>query len=73
MKKQKNKPKIHEPYTKFKGWIRGNSLTYEDIAMVLNLSVGTVSQKVNGHSDFLISEIEKTISKYGATCDIFLS
>lgn len=50
--------KIHEPYSKFKGWLRSNGLTYKDIAELLGLSVATVSSKINGHSDFLLSEIQ---------------
>lgn len=72
MRNLKHKPKIHEPYTKFKGWARGNSIKYEDIAKLLGLTISTVSQKVNGHSDFFISEIDKIITEYGVTCDIFL-
>ena len=49
---------IHKPYDKFKGWLRENNLTYKDVANVLNISVATVSAKINGNSDFLLAEIQ---------------
>lgn len=69
---KRKKKLVHQPYMNFKGWLRSNSLTYEDIAELLNCTIGTVSQKVNGQSDFLLNEIEKIVSEYGANYNIFL-
>lgn len=49
---------IHEPYLEFKGWLRSKNLTYKDVAELLGLSVTTVFAKINGQSDFLLSEIQ---------------
>lgn len=64
---------IHKPYTKFKGWLRSNELTYKDIAELLGISVATVSAKINGKSDFLLSEIQAIKKEYGLSDDIFFN
>lgn len=65
--------KIHKPYAKFKGWLRENGLTYKDIAELLGLSVATVSAKINGDSDFLLSEIQIIKKKYCLKDTIFFT
>lgn len=62
---------IHSPYTKFKGWLRSNSLTYKDVGELLGLSVATVSSKINGKSDFLLSEVQTIKKHYNLDSDIF--
>ena len=62
---------LHKPYKKFKGWLKANDLTYKDISKLLNLSVQTVSAKINGQSDFLLSEILKLKETYNLNDDIF--
>lgn len=64
---------IHKPYDKFKGWLRENKLTYSDIADFLGINVSTVSQKINGQSDFLLSEINAMKEHYGLPGDIFFT
>lgn len=64
--------RIHEPYAKFKGWLRSNGLTYKDIAELLGLSVTTVVAKINGASDFLLSEVRLIKTRYHLPDDIFL-
>lgn len=64
--------KVHEPYAKFKGFIREKGITYTDIAKTLEISETSVCQKVNGKSDFYLCQIEKLKSEYGMTTDIFL-
>ena len=64
---------IHSPYAKFKGWLRSNGLTYNDIADLLGLSVATVSAKINGKSDFLLSEIQVIKEKYNLESNIFFT
>lgn len=64
---------IHSPYARFKGWLRSNNLTYNDIANLLGLSTATVSAKINGKSDFLLSEIKAIREKYNLESDIFFT
>lgn len=66
-----NKRLIHEPYNELKGFAVAKGITYADIARLLGITTTTVSQKINGYSDFYLSE-QKLIKKtYGATNDIF--
>lgn len=62
---------IHKPYKKFKGWLRENGLIYKDIADLLGLSVATVFAKINGQSDFLLSEVKIIKRTYNLKGDIF--
>lgn len=64
---------IHSPYAKFKGWLRSNNLTYKDISRLLGLSVATVSAKINGKSDFLLSEIRAIKKEYKLDDEIFFT
>mgnify|MGYP001623678933 CR=1 FL=1 len=66
------KERVHKPYNNFKGFIRASGLTYKDIALTLGVTIGTVSMKVNGYSDFYLNEIALLKSKYGVSDDIFL-
>nr|DAN88708.1 MAG TPA: SOS-response transcriptional repressor [Caudoviricetes sp.] len=63
---------IHAPYNKFKGILRERGLTYADIAKTLNISETSVGAKVNGYSDFYISEVEKIEDKHNIGYQIFL-
>ncbi len=67
------KRETHKPYAKFKGWIRENGLTYTDIAQFLGLSTAAVTQKINGGSDFLLSEIQALKRRYGLNSEIFFT
>lgn len=49
---------IHAPYNRLKGLLRTRNLTYSDLAELLNVSRATVSNKINGLSDFFLSESE---------------
>ena len=62
----------HAPYNKFKGFMAENQIRYSDIGKLIGVSASTVSQKVNGYSDFYLSEQKMIKKKYGATNDIFL-
>lgn len=68
-----NKTKIHKPYMKFKGWLRTNGLTYDDVSEVLGISKATVSAKINGTSDFSLSEINVLKRHYKLDSDIFFN
>lgn len=64
---------IHAPYQKFKGWLRGNNITYADLAYLLGINEATVSLKINGQSDFLLSEIQIIKRKYHLESNIFFT
>ena len=64
---------IHKPYAKFKGWLRSNDLTYKDVSEFLGLSIATVSAKINGKSDFLLSEIRALKKEYNLEDEIFFT
>lgn len=64
---------IHKPYTKFKGWIRENGLSYQEIADFLGVNLTTISNKINGKSDFTLSEINALKSKYELDSGIFFT
>lgn len=64
---------IHKPYARFKGWIRENGLTYADIATFLGLNEATVSLKINGQSDFSLSEVQALKSHYKLNSNIFFT
>ena len=67
------KKKIHEPYNKFKGFLREKGLTYLDVSNTLEISQAAVANKINGISDFYIGEIEILKSKYGVETSIFFN
>ena len=69
----KNRKKIHNPYSKFKGWLRENDLTYKDVAELIGNSVPTVNAKINGQSDFLLAEVNIIINKYNLDSSIFFT
>lgn len=62
---------IHQPYAKFKGWLRENGLTYADLALLLGINEATVSLKINGQSDFYLSEIKIIMKHYHLESNIF--
>lgn len=63
----------HAPYNKLKGKMREIGVNQENIAKTIGISVTSVSQKINGISDFKISEVKKLQEVYGFSSDIFLS
>lgn len=64
---------IHKPYNEFKGALRAKNLTYANVAELLNISETSVGFKINGKSDFYISEVEKILNAYNLQLDIFLN
>lgn len=48
----------HKPYQKLKGVMTEKSITYADFSRVLGISITAVNNKINGKSDFLLSEVE---------------
>lgn len=64
---------IHDPYDRFKGWLLEHHITYADLAELLGINIATVSAKINGTSDFLLSEIKLIKSNYKLPSDIFFA
>ena len=55
--------KLHEPYNKLKGALRERGMTYDDISQMLGISKATLCRKINGESDFYVSEADKLEAK----------
>lgn len=64
--------KIHEPYEKAKDVFAGKRVTYADIAALIGKTSIAVSNKMNGKSDFYISEIDKICKKWNIPLKTFL-
>lgn len=63
---------VHKPYQKLKGFFCEKGLTYGHVGCLLGVTATTISQKMNGYSDFYLSEFQKIKDTYGATNDLFL-
>ena len=72
-KGEKRVKKIHKPYNKFKNWLRENRVPYRELADFLGLTIATVAAKINGDSDFYLSEIQAIRKKYGLESEIFFT
>lgn len=64
--------KIHEPYDLFKGWLRANHITYAILGDFLGVTPATVSAKINGTSDFFVTEVNAIRTEWGLNSNIFL-
>jgi len=65
--------KLHQPYVKFKIWIKENNLNYNKIGDFLGISAVAVCRKINGQSDFTLSEINALKKEYALKSDIFFA
>ena len=65
------KRKVHMPYNRFKVWLKDNGLTYATISELLGITPTSVMLKINGQSDFLLSEVQLIKSTYNISDDIF--
>ena len=63
----------HKPYNRLKGDLREKGITYSNVATLLNISETAFSHKINGISDFYITEMEQIISQYGISHTSFLT
>lgn len=61
----------HPPYQKLKGFLTEHSLTYLDIARSLGIEVATVSNKINGTSDFTLGECLLLRDVYGISLEFY--
>lgn len=64
---------IHKPYNKFKIWLKDRKITYSGIAELLGITPTSVMLKINGQSDFTLSEIRAIEIKYGINNEIFFT
>ena len=63
----------HAPYTAFKNAIAGKGLTLKDVAEVINSSEATVQLKLNGGSDFYITEQMMICERFGLDPALFFA
>ena len=63
----------HKPYKKLKGILREKEITYRNLAEILGVTEASVCQKINGKSDFYISEINVICNSLSVDTDIFLN
>lgn len=71
-KETKTSKQQHPPYTAVKNALAGKGLTYKDVANVLGLTEATVQQKLNGGSDFYITEQIKLCETFKLDPALFL-
>lgn len=64
--------KIHEPYDRFKGWLCQTQRTYKDVGELIGNTTTTVNNKVNGLSDFSLSETILIARTWNVSLNIFL-
>lgn len=64
--------KKHAPYTKFKRLLASRGITYKEVAKVIHTTEATVMCKINGDSDFYISEMRAICATFGFDMSIFL-
>jgi len=69
----KNKISKHKPYNKLKGVLREKEVTYLALSVFLGISETSISHKINGVSDFFLSEVNAMQTKYDLDTSIFLS
>lgn len=65
--------KKHEPYTMLKRTLASLGVTYKDIAKIIGCNEATVMLKINGESDFFISEMKKISETFGIPTSIFFT
>lgn len=62
----------HAPYTAVKRWLAGHGITYRDVGEVINCTEATVQLKLNGGSDFYITEQILICKSFDMDPSIFL-
>lgn len=61
----------HAPYKAAKLWLAGHGITYKDVGEVIHCSEVTVQLKLNGTSDFYITEILNICEAFSMDAAIF--
>lgn len=56
----------------FKAWLVQHKVPQREIANLLGVSLAIVNAKLNGRSDFTLSQIKTICNKYNLSADIFL-
>lgn len=65
--------KKHAPYIAVKHAIAGKGLTYKDVAKVIDVTETTLMLKINGGSDFYLSEMRAICEAFGLDSSIFFA
>ena len=63
--------KKHAPYIAFKHAIAGKGLTYKDVAKVIDVTETTLMLKINGGSDFYLSEMQAICEAFSLASSLF--
>ncbi len=63
----------HVPYTALRNAIAGLGLTLKDVANVIHVTESTLSLKINGGSDFYISEAYAICAAFGLDISLFFA
>lgn len=56
----------------FKGWLIANGHKQYELAELLGLTKTTLNKKLNGHSEFTISQVKTICEHYHISANIFL-
>ena len=67
------KRQVHAPYITLKRALAGSGVTYKMVAKLLGISETTVQLKINGTSDFYISEQRKVCEEWGIDPAVFFA
>lgn len=67
------KNRIHAPYNKLKIWLKDSNITYAELGKLLGRTETSILYKINGQSDFLLSEIQMIKTTYHITDNIFFT
>lgn len=67
------KNRIHEPYNKLKIWLKDKNITYADLGKLLGRTETSITYKINGKSDFLLSEVQLMKTAFNMRDDIFFN
>lgn len=62
----------HKPYNKLKSILLDRDINYSELGDLLQISNGSVSAKINGLSDFYVSEMYAICETYGIDICVFL-
>lgn len=58
-------------YPKVKGYLVEKGIKQKEVAAVLKMTTSTFNNKLNGFSDFTISDVKKMCYEFGMNAEIF--
>lgn len=67
------KRQIHAPYNKLKVLLKDRNITYADLGKLLGRTETSIMYKINGKSDFLLSEVQVIKATFNIKDDIFFT